>query len=215
MKRLFAAALAALALSACNPGEEPPPPPPAAGGGGGGASSQGGGGGDVQFGAANTNREGAPAATRNPQIEQKYDRAVKKIKDNDFDGAYLELGSLLSEAPDTNVATRAMKDLETVQNQLLAIPPTPASQMLSKPKKFSGKPLSVRGTFLAVDAAAGPDTFWLNADGKRVQCRYPRLHPEAKRAISTMPAGSKLLVRGFWKAGETPFLDVTLFKIES
>lgn len=208
------AALAALALSACNPDSEPPPPPPAAGGGGG-SSSGGGGGGDVRFGPGNTNREGAPAATRNPQVEQKYDRAVKKIKENDFDGAYLELGALLSEAPDTNIATRAMKDLENVQNRLLAIPPTPPAQVLSAPKKFAEKPISLRGTFLATDAAAGPEAFWLNADGKKVQCRYPRLHTEAKRAIATMPAGSKLLVRGFWKAGATPFLDVTLFKIES
>ena len=209
MKRLPWILLVAV-LAACQPeGEETPPPPS---GGGGGSTGGGGGGGDVSFGGGPG--PGVPPAARNPQIELKYERAVQKIKDKDFDGAYLELGALVSEAPDSNMAAKAMKDLEMVQGQLLQIPPTPHASLLSSKKKFSAKGISVRGAFGAAPAGAA-ETFWLDADNRKVQCRYPRLHPEAKRALATMPAGSKLLVRGFWDAGADPFLDVTLFKIEN
>lgn len=198
-------------VAGCNPeGEEAPPPPQA--GGGGGSHAGGGGGGDVSLG-SNPERGGAPAAARNPKVELKYERAVQKIKDKDFDGAYLELGALVGEAPDTNLAAKAMKDLEQVQTTLLQIPPTPHASLLTS-KGFASKAVSLRGAFRAGEAGAA-ETFWLDADKRKVKCRYPRLHPEAKRALATMPAGSKLLVRGFWNVGADPFLDVTLFKIES
>ncbi len=205
--------LLVLALVAgCQPEGEQAPPPQASGGGGGGTSGGGGGGGgDVNFG--NPERGTAPAAARNPQVELKYERAVQKIKDKDFDGAYLELGALVTEAPDTNLAAKAMKDLDSVQNTLLQLPPTPHAALLTS-KKFASKPVSVRGAFRAA-AAGTPETFWLDADNRKIKCRFPRLHAEAKRALATMPPGSKLLVRGFWNAGADPYLDVTLFKIES
>ncbi|MBI5200193.1 MAG: hypothetical protein HY925_01290 [Elusimicrobia bacterium] len=210
----LACLLLALALVAgCQPEGEQAPPPPAAGGGGGGSTGGGGGGGDVSFGNPGGERAGAPSAARNPQIEQRYERAVQKIKDRDFDGAYLELGSLVVENPDSNLAAKAMKDLEQVQTTLLAIPPTPHASLLSA-KKFASKPVSVRGAFRPA-APGETETFWLDADGKKVRCRYSRLHAEAKRALATMPPGSKLLARGFWTTGAEPFLDVTLFKIES
>ena len=201
-----------LALAAgCQPeGEQEPPPQ--AGGGGGGTHAGGGGGGDVALGGG-PERGSAPAAARNPQIELKYERAVQKIKDRDFDGAYLELGALVMESPDSNLAAKAMKDLEQVQTALLAIPPTPPAGLLTS-KKFASKPVSVRGAFRAAEAGAA-ETFWLDADKRKIKCRYPRLHAEAKRALATMPPGSKLLVRGIWNAGADPYLDVTLFKIES
>lgn len=198
-------------VAGCNPESGEAPPPPQAGGGGG-AHAGGGGGGDVPFG-NHRERGSAPAAARNPQVELKYERAAQKIKDKDFDGAYLELGALVGEAPDSNLAAKAMKDLELVQNTLLQIPPTPHASLLTS-KKFASKGVSVRGVFRAGEAGAA-ETFWLDADKRKVKCRYPRLHPEAKRALATLPAGSTLLVRGFWNAGADPFLDVTLFKIES
>lgn len=206
------ALLAALAVGGCDQNQNEQQAPPQAGGGGGGAPSGGGGGGDVPLGGGEPRQ--APPAKRNPALEDRYDRAVKKINQKDYDAAYVELGALVSESPDSNLAARAAKDIEQVQGQLLAIPPTPPKEVLSKPKKFDQKPLSLLGAYRAVAPGDAPESFWVDAEGGKVQCRYPRLHPEAKRALATMPAGTKLLVRGFWKAEAAPYLDVSLFKIE-
>lgn len=200
-----------LPLGCSEEGGEKPAPQQTGGGGGGSKPSSGGG--DVNL-AAGPRPAPAPPPT-NPDLKVRYDRALAKIKDKDYDSAYLDLGALVTEAPDSQEGAKAAKDLEDVQNQLLGLPPTPPKQVLSAPRKFSEKPLSLRGLFRPPPDDKSPESFHLEAEGGKVECRYPRLHTDAKKALGTLPTGTKLLVRGFWRTKSKPnFLDVSLFKIE-
>ena len=104
-----------------------------------------------------------------------------------------------------------------MQGQLLSSPPTPAGDILAAPVKFQDKPVSVRGAFKpgGPEGEAG-EYFFIDAEGGRLKCRYGRLHADAKKAIATLPTGSKLLMRGYIRStGADRYLDISLFKIES
>jgi hypothetical protein len=215
MKRaVLMVAFALLASAACQPENEDKPQAAAPSGGGGGAPPQGGGG-DVLV--APEDKPAPVAAKARPDLEGRYERALKRIHTKDYDSAYLELASILTEAPDSDTASKAAKDLEQVQGQLLSSPTTPAGDLLAKPAKFQDKPVSVRGAFRPGGPAGDAgEYFFIDAEGGRLKCRYSRLHADAKKAISTLPTGSKLLMRGYMRsAGTDNYLDISLFKIES
>lgn len=202
--------LAALAGLGCQEEEGDKPAPQQGGGGGGSKPSSGGG--DVNLA---TPRQAPAPAPANPDLRARYERALQKMKEKDYDSAYVDLGAVVTQAPDSQEAQKAAKDLEEVQNRLLQLPPTPPRQLLSAPKKFGEKPLSVRGLFRPPPDGGFPESFGLEAEGGKVECRYERLHSDAKKALNTLPSGTKLLVRGYWKAKSKPnYLDVSIFKIE-
>lgn len=202
--------VAALAGVACQ--EEEDKPAPQQSGGGGGGSKPSGGGGDVNLAAP---RQASAPAPANPDLRARYERALQKMKDKDYDSAYVDLGAVVTQAPDSLEAQKAAKELEEVQNQLLRLPPTPPRRLLAAPKKFAEQPLSLRGLFRPPPDGGFPESFGLESEGGKVECRYERLHADAKKALNTLPSGTRLLVRGYWKAKAKPnFLDVSIFKIE-
>ena len=208
-------ALACFASAACQPETSDQPQQPAPSGGGGGAPPSGGGG-DVLV-APESGPAPVQSAAPRPDMEGRYERALKRIKTKDFDSAYLELASILTEAPESDTAAKAAKDLEQVQGQLLSSPSTPVGDILAAPVKFQDKPVSVRGAFKpgGPEGIAG-EYFFVDAGGGRLKCSYNRLHADAKRAIATLPVDSKLLLRGYMRsAGTDHYLDISLFKIES
>ncbi|MBI4425762.1 MAG: hypothetical protein HY554_18675 [Elusimicrobia bacterium] len=202
--RRFLLLSAALASSACQepaPEPEAAPAAPSAGARPAGAPS----GGDVAF---------APRL-RGRELEEKVERALARMRAADYDGAYEELGEALA-AGRGPAAERAARELEQVQARLLAIPPVPAGEVVSQPARFLDRPVSLRGRFApGGSAGSAGQYFWLLSGRERVQCRYHRLHADAKKAALGLAEGTGLLVRGKLRsAGASSYLDLVLFRIE-
>ena len=209
-------AFAFLAPLACQQTEEDTSKTATTPGGGGGAPPSSGGG-EVFVAPETTKAAPVAAAAPRPDLENRYERALKRIKGRDYDSAYLELASILTEAPDSDTASKAAKDLEQVQGQLLSSPTTSPRDLLAKPVKFQDKPVSVRGAYSpGGPAGEAGEYFYVDAGGGRLRCGYSRMHADAKKAIVTLPVGTKLLMRGYMrKTGNDNYLDISLFKIES
>lgn len=209
MKRAFlAVSLASLALCACD--ETPQQQKPAEDDGGGmrGASgTQGGGSGDVSIGGAG---EGT--------IADRYEKALKSIKEKDWDAAREQLQEAYRRSDSADVRKEITGHLAMVEQGLLAQPSVTGPEVFGHAQKLFEKKVSMRGKLLQGGPVAKVSYyFWLES-GSKVQCRFPGLTLDDKKLILTLPDGSDVLVRGVvkapWGSNPNPYLELNFFKLE-
>lgn len=209
MKRaLLSFALMSFSLAACD--DAPPQTKKTEDEGGGmrGASgTQGGGSGDVSI-------AGASEGT----IADRYEKALKMIKDKDWDGARDQLQEAYRRSDSKDVKTEIQGHLQMVEQGILAQPTVTGPDIFAFAAKVMEKKVSMRGKLFQGGAVAKVTYyFWLES-GSKVQCRFPALSLEEKKLIMSLPDGSDVLVRGTvkppWGSNPNPYVELSYFKLE-
>jgi hypothetical protein len=208
MKRPFLAFLLfAGALAACE--DTPTQSKPAADDGATmrGAQSGQGGGGDV-----------AIAGPSEGTIADRYEKALKSIKEKDWDGAREQLQEAYRRSDSKEVKQEIVGHLQMVEQGILAQPTVTGPEIFAHAAKVMEKRVSLRGKLIQGGAVAKVTYyFWLDS-GSKVQCRFPALSLEDKRLILSLPDGSDVLVRGTvkppWGSNPNPYVELSYFKLQ-
>ncbi len=208
MRRAAAFLLLACVLSACEdtPQQAKKGEDDGSGGMRGAGASTGGGGGQVAIGGQG---EGT--------IADRYEKALKMIKEKDWDGARDQLLEAYRRSDSADIKKEISGHLKMVEQGLLSQPTLTAPQAFASPALIE-KRISMRGLTIS-GGPVGKVTyyFWLNS-GQRIQCRFSGLTLDEKKSILSLPDGSQALVRGTlkppWGSNPTPYLDLTYFRLE-
>lgn len=175
---------------------------------GGGSGDTGGGGGQVALSG------GEDQGT----IADKYETALKKIRERDWDGAREELLEALKRSEGKDIQKEIQGHLQLVERGILSQPTVLTGEVLGAQDKMLGTRISMRGYF----TPGGPVGkvsyyFWLDAGGK-IQCRYEALDLESKKKILLLNEGAIVLVRGVlkspWGSNPNPYLELNYFRLE-
>lgn len=209
MKRaLLALALLPFALSGCEDTPQQAKPAEDDGGGmRGAAGTQSGGSGDVAI-------SGAAEGT----IADRYEKALKMIKDKDWDGAREQLQEAYRRSDSKDVKTEIQGHLAMVEQGILAQPTVTGPDIFAYSAKVMEKHVSMRGKLIQGGPVAKVTYyFWLES-GAKVQCRFPALSLEDKKVILGLADGAQVLVRGTvkppWGSNPNPYLELSYFKLE-
>lgn len=209
MKRtLLAVALLSLPLTACD--DTPVESKPASDDGAtmrGASTGQGGGGGDVSI-------SGAAEGT----IADRYEKALKSIKEKDWDTAREQLQEAYRRSDSNDVKQEIRGHLQMVEQGILAQPTVTGPEIFAHAAKVMEKRVSMRGKLTQGGPVAKVTYyFWLDS-GSKVQCRFPALSLEDKRLILSLSDGSEVLVRGTvkppWGSNPNPYVELSYFKVE-
>lgn len=209
MKRfLLAVALLCGALAACEDAPQQAKSTEDDGGGMRGASTgQGGGSGDVAI-------AGASEGT----IADRYEKALKMIKDKDWDGAREQLQEAYRRSDSKDVKKEIQGHLAMVEQGILAQPTVTGPEIFVHAAKVMEKRVSLRGKLLQGGPVAKVTYyFWLES-GAKVQCRFPGLSLEDKKLILSLADGAQVLVRGTvkppWGSNPNPYVELSYFRLE-
>lgn len=210
MRRLALLLPLLLLISACDDG---------AGGGGqasdeeevemtGSSDSGGGGGGDVAL--AGGEDQGT--------IADRYEKALKMIRDRNWDGAREQLLEALKRSEGKDIQKEIKGHLQLVERGILAQPTYFTTEVFGNQRKMMGKKVSMRGYFLEGGPVGKVSYyFWLDSGGK-IQCRYEGLPLDSKKKILLLKNGAQVLVRGTlkspWGSNPDPYLELSYFRLE-
>lgn len=210
MRRMtLAVALFSLALCGCDdePAGKKTNTEDDGGGGMRGASGSTGGSGDV-----------AIASPSEGTIADRYEKALKMIKEKDWDGARDQLLEAYRRSDSDDVKKEIRGHLGMVEQGIRAQPTFSAPEVFAAAPKIMEKKVSMRGTILQGGQVAKVTYyFWLQS-GAKIQCRFAGLTLEEKRTIQSLPDGSEVLVRGIvkpaWGSNPNPYLELSYFRLE-
>ncbi|MBI3297019.1 MAG: hypothetical protein HYZ75_02565 [Elusimicrobia bacterium] len=211
MKRtLIALLFMSLVLAGCEdpgPGGGKPPPKEDDGSGsmGGGAPASGGGG-DV-----------AIAGASDGTIADRYEKALKMIKDKDWDGAREQLMEAYRRSDSPEVKKEVQGHLAMVEQGLTAQPTLSAPEILGMAPKLMEKKVSMRGKVIQGGPVARVTYYiWLES-GAKIQCRFATMSLEEKKLILSLPDGSDALLRGTlkpaWGSNPNPYIEMSYFRL--
>lgn len=207
MKRIFIALLA-FTLTSCED-QAPTSKKPSEDEGGGmhGASGATGGSGDVSI-----------AGPGEGTIADRYEKALKLIKEKDWDGAREQLIEAYRRSDSADVRKEVQGHLKMVEQGIMAQPALSAPEVFGMAPKLMEKKVSLRGKTLQGGAVAKVTYyFWLES-GAKIQCRFAALTLEEKKMILTLPDGSDALVRGTlkpaWGTNPNPYVELSFFRLE-
>lgn len=204
----LAVALLAFPLAACDDAPQQTKKTEDDGGGMRGASgTQSGGSGDV-----------AIAGSSDGTIADRYEKALKMIKDKDWDSAREQLQEAYRRSDSNDVKQEIRGHLSMVEQGILAQPTVTGPEIFAHAAKVLEKKVSMRGRLVQGGAVAKVTYyFWLDS-GSKVQCRFPALSLEEKKLIFSLPDGSEVLVRGTvkppWGSNPNPYVELSYFKLE-
>ncbi len=206
---LAAGAFLAAAFAACDDGANHKEPEPAAAPTGH-ISYGGGGGGQVSVG-------------KNPQargsVEERYEKALKSIKERDWDGARAQLLDALKRGKGQEIEKDIQEQLKIVDRGLLSQPTYEVTDLQLHAKEFYEKKVSIRGSFIP-GGKVGRVTyyFWVKTKKRQIQARYPKLPLKNKKTILRLKQGAQVLVRGTlkppWGTNPNPFIELSYFRLE-
>ncbi|TBR20591.1 hypothetical protein EPO15_12705 [bacterium] len=209
MKRaLLVFVLLPFAMTACDDTPQKAKPAEDDGGGMRGASgTPSGGSGDVAI-------SGASEGT----IADRYEKALKMIKEKDWDGARDQLQEAYRRSDSADVKKEIQGHLAMVEQGILAQPTVTGPDIFAFSAKVMEKHVSMRGKLLQGGPVAKVTYyFWLES-GAKVQCRFPTLSLEDKKLILGLADGAQVLVRGTvkppWGSNPNPYLELNYFKLE-
>ncbi|MBI5595936.1 MAG: hypothetical protein HY928_07595 [Elusimicrobia bacterium] len=210
MRRLtLAVALLSVALCGCEdePSGKQGPTEDDGGGMHGASATTGGSSGDV-----------AIASPSEGTIADRYEKALKLIKEKDWDGARDQLLEAYRRSDSADVKKEIRGHLGMVEQGIRAQPALSAAEVFAGAPALMEKKVSMRGTLLQGGQVAKVTYyFWLQA-GAKIQCRFSALTLEEKRLIQTLPDGSDVLVRGTlkpaWGSNPNPYLELSYFRLE-
>lgn len=151
-------------------------------------------------------------------IADRYEKALKLIKEKDWDGARDQLLEAYRRSDSDDVKKEIRGHLGMVEQGIRAQPTLTAAEVFVAAPKIMEKKVSMRGTLLQGGQVARVTYyFWLQS-GAKIQCRFASLTLEEKRLIQSLTDGSEVLVRGTvkpaWGSNPNPYLELSYFRLE-
>lgn len=172
-----------------------------------GGKPTGGGSGQVSMGTSGT-REGGG---------RRYERAIKRIKNEEFDEARELLLEELHRGSGANTAD-IQTQLRVTERGILRKPAKSVTGVFDNASKLFRKRVSIRGTFLEGGPVGKSSYYFWVQSGEKIQCRYQKLTLDDKQKILLIEDGQPVLVRGRlmepWGTNKAPYLELSYFRIE-
>ncbi|OIO11027.1 MAG: hypothetical protein AUJ52_02895 [Elusimicrobia bacterium CG1_02_63_36] len=173
-------------------------------------SSDSGGGGSGEVALGGDRQEGT--------IADRYETALKMIRDRDWDGAREQLLEAMKRSEGKDIQKEIRGHLKLVERGILAQPTYYTPEIFGMQEKMMGKRVSARGRFISGGPVGKVSYyFWLDAGGK-IQCRYEDLPLDSKQKILLLKDGAEVLVRGTlkspWGSNPNPYLELNYFRLE-